>query len=75
MNIIAAHIKKPLLVVEITSEEIGRRLCEHGIYKGISITKLAQAPFGGPLMVSVDDISIAIRRVEAKYITVVEHEE
>lgn len=49
-------------------QEINRRLREMGFFEGASIRLVSRMPFGGPILVDVDQFSIALRREEASAI-------
>lgn len=51
-------------------QEMNRRLRELGFYEGAEVLVRSRMPFGGPLVVEIDDFSVALRRSEADSIQV-----
>jgi ferrous iron transport protein A len=57
---------KPARVTALSGDEdMNRRLRELGFYEGAMVTVKSRMPFGGPLVVLVDQFALALRRVEA----------
>ena len=51
-------------------QELNRRLREMGFYEGASVLVRSRMPFGGPLVIEIDDFSVALRSTEAESIEV-----
>jgi|FLYM01.1.fsa_nt_gi ferrous iron transport protein A len=49
-------------------DEMKRRFREMGFFEGAEITVKSRMPFGGPLVIEIDDFTIAIRQSEAEFI-------
>lgn len=48
--------------------EMNRRLREMGFFEGAQVTVKSRMPFGGPLVVEIDQFSLALRKIEAEAI-------
>lgn len=52
--------------------EMNRRLREMGFFEGAHVIVKSRLPFGGPLVVQVDEFSLALRKSEADLIVIEE---
>lgn len=52
--------------------EMNRRLREMGFFEGAHVVVRSRLPFGGPLVVQVDEFSLALRKSEAELIVIEE---
>ena len=58
-------------VISVSGEgAVSQRLMQMGVVPGVSISVVKSAPLGDPIQVLVRDYHLALRRVEARTITV-----
>ena len=70
MNLTEIKNNTSVIVTSINDESIALRLSEYGIYNGIKIHKLNQAPLKGPILIRANNIKVALRRDQALSIEV-----
>ncbi len=61
-----------VIVTEINCEpESKRRLIDIGLIKGAKIRVIRAAPLGDPIQIGIKDFSLALRKSDAKLISVI----
>lgn len=65
-----AQINKPYSIISIEESEFNQRLIEMGCIEGTQITKVFQAIGGDPIAFQIDGYVLALRKSEAKTITI-----
>lgn len=63
-------LKDSAFVNEITDDRIKCRLLELGFVKGTIITPVFSSPFSDPVAYKINNMLIALRTEEAKYVNV-----
>lgn len=63
-------------VVSVTGDgPIALRLMQMGVVPGVSVSVVKSAPLGDPIQIRIRDFDLALRRLEARAITVaLDHE-
>jgi Fe2+ transport system protein FeoA len=67
----ATPFGKPARVVSVKGDgPIALRLMQMGVVPGVSVSVVKSAPLGDPIQIRVRDFDLALRRLEARTITV-----
>ena len=71
MTLDATPLGSTARVVSVTGDgPVALRLMQMGVVPGVSVSVIRSAPLGDPIQIRVRDYDLALRRMEARTITV-----